>query len=222
MALSIEKIFDWTLWNPLDPVSHTSRVPMKIWTDLSLKRDQKNSVLQLGVNPENVKFDQTKRITSSQVKDGRVYFFWSSGPGEQNLDVLELTIRGKSGSILNRVASKGYSQGIGEDRILNPPKGAINTKHKKWMKLYAMTREAAYPVELSGEFNFAHIEYVSPLFPEGKDIEFTGHFADPLRFDEDAARPFLIDYTFKFVVHKTTPDLDVLLEKAETILVDKG
>ena len=90
------------------------------------------------------------------------------------------------------------------------------------MKLYALSREAAYPLELEGAFNFAHIDYKSPLFPEGKDIEFIGHFSEPLRFDEDATRPFFIDYSFHFVVHRTSPDLDELLASIETILVDKG
>jgi len=216
MALDIAKVFDWTFWNPLDPIQHGQRVPMKIWTDQS-----QGKILELAVNPRSVRFSQPKRITDTQVKEGRVYFFWSTGPGEKNLDVLTLTVTGTSGSILNRVAFKEYSQKVGQEKVKNPPQGAINTKHRKWMQLYAMTREPVYPDELEGDFNYAYIEYVSPLFPQGKQITFKGHFSNPLEFDEEATRPFLIDYSFEFIVHQTTPDIDSILQQANNVLVEK-
>ena len=250
--MDIEKIFEYTLRNPLDPIEHSHRIPMKIWTDLSIhdgiiikpavpgyeseklgisvegtsavykEGSKKQTMLELSVNPNNVVFKQLKRITSDVVKKGRVYYFWSSAPGEQNLDVLGLTIRGVSGSILNRVANNQYQQTLGEQKISNPPAGAINTKHQKWMKLWAMTREPAYPPELNGEFNYAYIEYVSPIFPTGKTIIFKGHFSNPLDFEEKAAKPFLIDYNFEFIVHQTDPALDGILEEASKILLSRG
>ncbi len=221
--MDIEKIFSYTLRNPLDPIQHTERIPMKIWTDLSVhEKNKKQTMLELSVNPQSVDFKQVKRITSDVVKKGRVYYFWSSAPGEQNLDILALTIRGVSGSILNRVANTQYQQTLGEQKISNPPQGAINTKHQKWMKLYSMTREPAYPPELNGEFNYAYIEYVSPIFPTGKTITFKGHFSNPLDFEENADKPFLIKYSFEFVVHQTDPSLDIILEEASKFLTDRG
>jgi hypothetical protein len=215
----IDKLFDYTLWNPLDPIEHSTRVPVKVWTDLSLAN--KESLLQLSVNPSSVNFEQNKRTTSDVVQSGRVYYFWSSSPGEQNLDILTLQISGTSGNILNRVAFREYTQTTGENVIKNPPSGVINTKHKKWMRLYSMTRQPTYPIDLSGAFNFAHIEYSSPLFPEGRTIEFKGHFENPLQFEERADRPFLIDYSFSFVVHETSPDLDVIIDQADKIMTLK-
>lgn len=215
----IDKLFDYSLFNRLNPLEHTTRVPMKIWTKLSL--EVKGGMLVLSVNPQNVDFKQDKRVTSDVVKSGRVYYFWSETPGAQNLDILILSVKGTSGSILNRVALPKYTQKVGEQITTNPPEGALNIKHQKWMTLYAMTREAAYPTELNGVFNYAYIEYVSPLFPEGKKIIFEGHFNSPLIFSENADRPFLIDYNFDFHVHRTTPDLDIILEQANKILVNK-
>ena len=178
-------------------------------------------MLELAINPMNVKFTQNKRQSSDTVKNGRIYYFWSQSPGEQNLDILELGVTGRSGSILNRVAFKNYTMNTGEMEIKNPPEGVINTKHKKWMKLYSMSREAAYPDELEGEFNFAHIEYSSPLFPGSRKIEFRGHFNNPLQFEEKAELPFIVDYNFSFIVHSTSPDLDIILEQASNLLVSK-
>jgi len=212
----IDKLFDYTLWNPLDPIEHSTRVPIKVWTDLTLAN--KESLLQLSVNPNSVNFQQNKRTTSDVVQSGRVYYFWSESPGEKNLDILTLQFSGTSGSILNRVAFREYKQATGENVIKNPPAGVINTKHTKWLKLYSMTRQPAYPDELEGDFNFAHIEYSSPLFPEGRTLEFKGHFENPLQFDERADRPFMIDYSFSFIVHETSPDLDVIIEQADRLL----
>ena len=215
--MDVSKLLNMTLWNPLDPVEHASRVPMKIWTEMSARN---KLMLELSVNPTNVRFVQTKRVTSSVVKDGRVYYFWSSAPGEHSLDVLRLDVTGISGSILNRVAYKNYRQKVGEESVVkNAPEGALNTKHKKWLKFYGMTREAAYPAELDGEFNYAYFEYISPLFPPGKSIIFKGHFENPLQFDEDATRPFFTQYSFTFIVHSSNPDLDTLLEQVENVLV---
>jgi len=220
--MDVEKIFDYTLWNPLNPIEYSQRIPMKIWTDLSVHEgNKKQTMLELSVNPQSVAFKQVKRITSDIVRKGRVYYFWSSAPGERNLDILALTIGGVSGSILNRVANTQYQQTLSEQKISNPPEGAINIKHQKWMKLYSMTREAAYPPELNGEFNYAYIEYVSPIFPTGKTITFKGHFSNPLDFEENADRPFLINYTFEFIVHQTDPSLDTILEEASNFLLTR-
>jgi len=60
--------------------------------------------------------------------------------------------------------------------------------------------------------NTQYIFYKSHTFPDG--ILFKGHYQAPLEFDESADIPFIINYTFTFVVESSEPSLTGILENA--------
>jgi hypothetical protein len=60
------------------------------------------------------------------------------------------------------------------------------------------------------------IMYSSVAIPV--DIMLIGFFNNVLKFTEAAEKPFSRDYSFSFVVQRTIPDLDELLEDLQTFV----
>lgn len=163
-----------------------------------------NNTVQMTINPNSVKFDQPKRISSARrTIGGTTYFNWSDRKG-RNLDNLTMTISGETGPI----------SGLGKTSDLQKKTGLITTNGtfigtraqknaQNWAKFYCLTAEPSIdPLTLKP--NVWSIRYKSLLFP---DVIFTGFFLEVLQFSDEAASPFSKRYTARFIVTGVSPDI---------------
>lgn len=183
--------------------------------------------LALRINPHNVGFKQGKRITKRNTQGGTVYMHWSDENGENN-DVLELQFRGRSGNINLRrdVVPQLSATGKALQEAANWLTGASpdnadqyknqgGSKLYTWSRLYQLTRMPKVDKSTNKENKF-YIVYRSPLFP--RPIQFVGFFNNVLDFSETAENPFLVEWSFNFVVQYTNPDLNTLSEYLVAVL----
>jgi hypothetical protein len=209
------------------------RIPMCIWSDATTARGE--SPIQLRINPHAVNFKQPKRITKKQTQAGTVYMHWSDENGSNN-DILELQFKGRTGNInikqdpppnntfvgnaLNNLANSLSNNPPGQGRTPTQGAGKLYT----WARLYQLT--AAPKLDFLPVGNTANVTrqdvtsyilYRSPLFPQG--IRFDGFFNNVLDFGEVAEQPWLIEWSFSFVVQKTNPPLTKLTSYLNNILM---
>lgn len=186
--------------------------------------------IALRVNPHNVTFKQNKRITKRNTQGGTVYMHWSNDFGQNN-DVLEMQFRGRTGNINLRRDPQAKKSAVGQalQDFANwltgtSPEDADKYKNHggaklfTWARLYQLTRMPMVDVT-TGKHNVFYIVYRSPLFP--RPIQFRGFFNNVLDFSETAENPFLIEWSFTFVVQSTVPDLDVLSDYLVAVLSNK-
>lgn len=167
---------------PREPIIFTST--MRSRDDLRLPGLL--SSIEMAINPSSIEWDQPKRWTKRDVRDGSVFFHFTNSSGQNN-DVLTLNFSGSTGNI-------GGGPGS-------------TTKWLVWHNLYLLTRE---PVVLpDGTPNITKITYQSNLWTV--PIEFSGFFNTVLKFSESADKPNSRDYSFGFTVLETSPDLDYVL-----------
>lgn len=172
-------------------------------TDFNLGSSMK--VIRMAVNPNSVTFDQPKRWTKRDVRDGSVFFHFTNSRGQNN-DILTLRFRGNTGNIDLRGS-------LVEPR--SEDTGAL-LKLKVWHNLYQLTRE---PMLLAGNVvNVFRITYSSQLLPI--PIEFRGFFNTVLNFEENAEKPNSRDYSFDFTVTGVDPDLDDMVANVLSVLPD--
>jgi hypothetical protein len=184
--------------------------------------------IRMMVNPHSVQFKQPKRITKRNTQGGTIYFHWSDLNGS-NLDILEIAFKGRTGNILNKppVASgpSGIAGAIGSGLAAAAaflggvgPSATPNTgaaKHFTWARLYELTRTPQLD-PATGNRNVCQIYYTSPLFP--LPISFYGFFNQALDFGETAEQPFLVEWSFNFVVQYTMPDLNTISSYLQQVL----
>jgi hypothetical protein len=183
----------------------------------------------MAVNPQNVSFRQTKRVTKKNTAGGTVYFHWTDENGQNN-DVLEMQCKGVTGSILNRAdrdTSNAATRALGAlaSAIAGGPQaqpGTPNmgrTKHLVWARLYSLTRTPMIDPDTK-EPNVFECFYRSPLFPA--PVLFQGFFNNVLEFGEDAKDPWLVPWSFSFIVQRTNPSLDVISQYLSNALTNPG
>lgn len=158
-----------------------------------------------------------------------MFFHWSDLNGS-NLDIMEISFKGRTGNILNKPPVNTGSSGIAgaitgglqaaANFLGNPGSGpqTPNTaaaKHFSWARLYELTRTPQVD-PVSGDRNVCEIYYCSPLFP--LPIAFFGFFNQALDFGESAEQPWLIEYSFSFIVQLTMPDLNTISTYLQQIL----
>lgn len=204
------------------------RIPMIL--TCSMWVDQGLSPIALRVNPHNVSFKQTKRVTKRNTQGGTVYTHWSDEYGQNN-DVLELQFRGRTGNINLRKDPQAKKSWAGQalqdfanwltgaspedaDKYRNQGGAKLFT----WARLYTLTRMPMVD-KSTGKKNVFYIVYRSPLFP--RPIQFRGFFNNVLDFSETAENPFLVEWGFTFVVQQTIPDLDALSDYVVAVLTNK-
>lgn len=178
------------------------------------------STIVMAVNPNSVKFVQSKRITKKDTREGSVYFHFTNSKGQNN-DILGLQFAGNTGNIdlrgslggLNTNGRATQTGANGEATAVGPDTGALY-KLQVWQNLYLLTRE---PVLLADNMeNTWTLSYSSALFPVS--VDFTGFFAKVLEFDETGAKPNSRNYSFEFTVTSTDPDLDELLSTMDSLV----
>lgn len=163
------------------------------------------SVVQTLVNPKSISWNQAKRITSKDVRNGKVYFHFTDERGQDN-DILELELRGVTGNIDLRADNfpVAGTQDVGARRKLSI-----------FQNLYTLTREPRLiPPNIVNEMS---IRYVTKAFPSG--IDFFGFYSQVLQFQEVAEKPNSVEWTLRFTVQRTEPDLNDIV--AETIALQE-
>jgi hypothetical protein len=187
----------------------------------------------MAINPKSVSFDQPKRFSKKDTRNGSVFFHFTNSKGQNN-DILTMRFQGSTGNIdlrgdrsgvgasgaggALRAASEGSaSEGSANLDVSATLTGEGNGALQKlivWHNLYLLSRE---PLLLAdGTENIFKISYISPLLPT--TIDFTGFFNEVLSFTETAEKPHSRDYSFSFIVTSTDPDLDTLLDVLTTSL----
>lgn len=148
-----------------------------------------SAVISMMVNPNSIKWTQSKRIVKKDTLGGSVYFHFSDKNGRNN-DILTLNFSGTTGYIREEENDAG------------------SKKLQIWHDLYSLSMEPMYlPGNIKNEF---YISYSTILMPS---MLLTGFFSQPLQFSESADKPFMRDYSFGFTVTDSEPSLDGILEQ---------
>lgn len=171
--------------------------------------------IAMAINPKSVKFSQPKRYTKKDTREGSVFFHFTNTRGQNN-DVLTMSFTGNTGNIDLR-GSLGSSGPVSTQSGETSDAANVNrtgsdtgalAKLIAWHNLYLLTRE---PMVLAdGTKNEFLISYTSALMP--MQVTFYGFFSKVLEFEENASKPNSREYNFEFVVNKTQPDLDSLMQ----------
>jgi hypothetical protein len=155
------------------------------------------SEIEMAINPRSIRWEQPKRWTKRDTREGSAFFHFTNSRGQNN-DILTLQFEGTTGNIDTR----------GSDVT-----GAFH-KWEVWHNLYLLTRE---PVLLEdGSENLIRITYRSPLWRQA--VNFLGFFESVLEFSEVADKPHSRDWSFSFKVMETDPDLDRMLYEMLTTI----
>lgn len=164
----------------------------------------------LSINPKSIKFHQPKRYGKVDVMSGSVIHHFTNSKGENN-DLLTLTFRGSTGNIDRRSIIDPFAHG--DENAISDETGAFQ-KLLVWHNLWALTRERVLLED--GTPNEITISYASSLIPTV--IDFTGIFTSVMDFEEGADKPNSSEYSMEFLVQKTNPDLEVLIDEVQTVL----
>jgi hypothetical protein len=159
------------------------------------------SPITMQINPNQVQFQQNKRIQKQDTINGTVYFHFSNQFGQNN-DILTLTISGTTGNIDPRAFDRQVVSG--PDITIDLDRTGAKNKVLAWASLYQMTLEPILDID-AGRPNLVTMMYASTLFP--KPISFTGFFNNVMQFTESAQDPFQRQWSLQFVVQRTEPSL---------------
>jgi hypothetical protein len=165
------------------------------------------------INPQQVQFQQTKRIQKQDVVGGTVYFHFSNRRGQNN-DILTLSLSGTTGNIDPRAIQKQIGRIAGIDATTD--RTGAKDHLLAWLQFYKLTLDPIIDLEL-GRPNLVTMTYASPLFP--KPISFFGFFMNVLQFSETAQEPFQKQWSVQFVAQRTDPPLDRLVDYVQEYLV---
>lgn len=200
---------------------------LEIFTDDSRLRGEG---IRLQVTAQQIAFGQQSRISEQLVKDGRAFFFWKQTRESNHLDLLELNITGftrslqpggfanpKSFTQLWQKAQNAVNNVVAPftDAVAVPEQDVVTNKQNHWLRLWKITRE---PFMARDHVNQHYIRLKTPALPI--KVLFSGHFAGPIQWTHDAKDPFLAQWSLKFIVHSTIPSLDVLFERASTVVLN--
>jgi hypothetical protein len=199
------------------------RTPMEF--TCSTWRSQNMPSILLMVNPHSVSFRQPKRITKKNTQGGTVFFHWTDLNGQNN-DILEIQFKGRTGNIRNKPNFQPNNTFIGKGLQIaanaisgitpdTPTPNAGFAKHVLWTRLYTLTRVPMVDPTTKIR-NVAEITYISPLFP--RKILFMGFFNNVLEFAEIAEQPWLVEWSFSFIVQATNPGLDSVSQMLMAVL----
>lgn len=186
-------------------------------SEFGLSNKSVDRFIAMQVNPKSVEFEQPKRITRTDNRDGSTFFHFVNSKGQNN-DILTIRMRGNTGNIdlrgsigdKTRVSNLPTEERTSITAQARAARGLDTGALKKllvWINLYLLTRE---PMLIGpGIENKFSISYQSPLFPT--TIDFIGFFNEVLRFEESGEKPNSRDYSMEFIVERTEPELDQYL-----------
>jgi len=181
------------------PDSH-NRVAVIWQSDLNARLER--PPLRMTINPQNVQFQQTKRIQKQDTVGGTTYFHFSNARGQNN-DILMLSLSGTTGNIDPRAFQRQIGRVLGVD--LSTDRTGAKDHLIAWLQFYEMTLAPIVDLEL-GIPNLVTMTYASAIFP--KQVKFRGFFQNVLQFAETAQEPFQRQWNVQFVVQSTEPHLD--------------
>jgi hypothetical protein len=211
------------------------RVPFYITNSYRQRYGKKG--LSMLMNPTNVAFSQTKRITKKDTQEGSTFLHWTNHLGRNN-DILTMNFQGMTGNINIRTGGQ-FKTGFGDkaagaanefsdwlDSKLSENSGATEsgllavqpanlTKNAAgaarvaaFWNLYSLTREPVLDPTY-GIPNYSYISYSSPLFGNSF-VTFIGHFNQVLEFSDVADEPFNKRWSFGFTAIDSQPKQDDL------------
>lgn len=197
---------------------------IEIYTTRSLERLEATT---LKMPLQSIQINQASRISEQVIKDGKAFFFWRKDRFSSHLDLMEIQLVGVTRSLAQEPLqiSNPYLQRLvdtAQDKVdeLLPPflrgtlQGVVGptSKQAEWLRFWSITRENY--VDADG-INTHFIRLRLPSLPT--QVEFSGHFAGPVQWSQNAMNPFLVDWNLKLVVHSTNPSLDVIFNEARNI-----
>jgi len=212
----------------------TLRVPFYITNTMRMKSGQKG--LSMLMNPTNISFSQSKRITRKDTQEGATFFHWTNTVGRNN-DILKMSFQGMTGNInvrrggafktgfMDKVAGgvnqfsdwldKQFSEDsrlYETDVTLQPAGMTKNTagvvRLAAFWNLYSLTREPVID-PTNGYPVMTFISYASPLFGNSF-VTFIGHFDQVLEFSDSADEPFNKRWSFSFTALDSNPTQDMI------------
>lgn len=191
------------------------RVPI-VWQ--STMRDNRGvPPIMMQINPQQVQFQQAKRIQKQDTIGGVTYFHFSNQNGQNN-DILMLSLSGTTGNIDPRAIQRQVgSIPIGSGVDLTFDKTGALDKLMAWASFYQLTLEPILDLE-TGRPNLVTLTYASVLFP--KPVTFLGFFTNVLQFSETAQEPFQRQWNVQFTVQRTDPPLDEIVGYMADHIVD--
>lgn len=177
------------------------------------------------VNPNSIEWSWPKRKSKLRTRKGTTFYFFTGDDGS-SLDILELSLRGSTGSIELPPDWNRQGRLTGANALLAFTDNEAAKKLIVWHRLYQLSREPDVTQEavagLRRDYrNYQFMSYVSPLFPY--PLVFQGHWDAALSFTETADKPGSREYSGKFVVERIWPS-DMLdetlaaLAKQESVL----
>ena len=165
------------------PAAFVARLPKRLTRSVTM-----------GLNAKTVEFQQPKRFSKVDTRDGSVFFHFTDDLG-RNEDVLTVAFKGNTGDISL----------VGDDPAVIR---ANLARLVAWHQLWYLTREPQ--VLPDGKENVSTISYVSKTMPVV--VELRGFFNRALTFPEEGQKPSSLDYSFEFTVQETFPPLDDLVD----------
>jgi hypothetical protein len=169
--------------------------------------------ISMAINPQDIKWKQTKRYTKRDTMGGSVFFHFTNS-ADQNNDILVMDFSGKTGNI---------NTNVGTMDVLST---GANAKLKLFHELYHLTREGMLlnsantgSEDHNGKRNEFMITYKTILIP--MPLTLIGFFNSALEFSETAADPFNRAWSFSFTVTDTSPSLDDLNNRLSLSLVSR-
>ena len=179
----------------------TSRVPI-IWQS-ALNDSNGEPPLRMTINPQQIQFQQAKRIQKQDTIGGSIYFHFSNKYGQNN-DILTLNLSGTTGNVDPRAIQRE----IGMDLNAKTTRTGAKDNLVAWLKFYKMTLDPIVDMA-THTTNLVTMSYASALFQ--KKISFHGFFANVLQFSETAQEPFQRQWSVNFTVQNTDPPLDQMV-----------
>ena len=159
------------------------------------------------VNPNTVSFDQPKRFTRKDFRNGTAFFHFTDDRGQNN-DILQLELKGSTGNIDLRADQ--FPQPATQDV-------AARKKLEIFQQLYLLTREPM--LFKPGIINEFTIDMRLKSFPGG--IRFFGFYSKVMSFEHSASKPNSVDYSLSFTVQRTFPDLNDIVRVTQEVLSEQ-
>jgi hypothetical protein len=173
--------------------------------------DSVSSVISMAVNPQDIKWSQSKRYSKRDTMQGSVFFHFTNS-ADQNNDILVMNFSGKTGNINTKVGPF--------DAMMT----GANLKLKIFHDLYHLTREGVLLNNTNTGSNIStgirnefFISYRTVLMT--MPLTLIGFFNTALEFTETAGDPFNRSWSFAFTVTDTSPSLDDLATKLSSTMV---
>lgn len=174
-------------------------------------------MVTMALNPNQLTFQQTKRIARADVRGGAVFYHGVNERGEDN-DILILGIQGSTGDIRIPPQRSVGSAEINED---NPSREVqlerawadkVQARFRAFWSFVQLSREAVLLPD--GTYNEIELTCVTPLLrpTSPPDMMFFGFFSQPVTWTESAQQKGAIDWQCEFTVRRFTPDfVDIVL-----------